>query len=71
MISYTAFLLLEGHGVRREVVGVLSALEVNDSQELVVFFGKSEVFQAEGPRNTSVQHGMYHLDLHLARAPSG
>ena len=47
------------------VVGTLSALAANNSQEdLVVRQSEpGEVFRAEGPRHTCVQQGLSHLGL--------
>ena len=61
--------LLEGLRVREGgVVGTLSALEANDSQEDFVVRGSElgEVFHAERPRHTPAQHGLNHLGLQRA-----
>lgn len=57
--------------VRHEVVGALSALEVDYSQEEFVVCRSellSEVFLAEGPRHTPAQQGLHRLDLCHIRA---
>ena len=58
--------LLEGLRVREGgVVGTLSALEANDSQEDSVARRSepSDVLRAEGPRHTPVQHSLNYVGL--------
>ena len=61
--------LLEGLGVLEGgVVGMLSALEANDSQKDLVVCNSElgKVFRAEGPCHTPVQQGLDHLGLQHA-----
>ena len=58
--------LLEGLRVRKGgVIGTLSALEANDSQEYftVCRSEPSEVFRSEGPRHTLLQQSLDYLGL--------
>ena len=64
-LNTLALCLLEGLGVRREVVGALSALEVNDPLEKVVVcrLELSAVLLVKGPRHSPVKPDAHLLDL--------